>query len=201
MPVPPFLLPFLTPLTTGGLFGISNGSYSPTISISRNKITRNRHGIYQGAGSWISSRIIGNIISDNEERGIYTLTGNSIIIQNTITGNSIGIWEQAAGTAEIKGNIIKGNTIGIRVDYLSSPNISENIITGNVERGIELHRNARAAIYRNTISGSAIGINVILQSAAIASFNICDDPISVGEWSTVVGIYNARSDGTPVLMP
>lgn len=89
----------------------------------------------------------GNVISGNNNYGIYIQNANNNIVQNNI----IGLSESDSGYANGTGIRIAGqnNMVG---GYLNDVYHERNIISGNTNRGIEMSGNG------NTISGNVIGL-------------------------------------------
>ncbi|MCK5559259.1 MAG: right-handed parallel beta-helix repeat-containing protein [Thermoplasmata archaeon] len=162
------------------------GCYQSSPEISNNKIYNNDfEGIYIyfgapiilnneivnnmfGISAWVdtpSPRIENNNISSNKYWGIYcwAMSGApasfSIIKNNYIFNNSIGIKCREGASPTITNNIISYNREdGILCWYHSSPVISDNLIVNNDGNGISLGGYCNPVIVKNNISNNKDGI-------------------------------------------
>lgn len=173
---------------TGGFFGISILSSSPTIL--HNALTGNQYGMTSQNNA--SPIIAGNIIADNTNEGIDNFNNSSPTIQgNIISGNGRGILNSVDTAPTIVGNIIRNNNgAGVR-NVSSSPNFNGNLITGNATEGIS-SQGGSPTIISNTVSGNGgkgitneIGAsvniigNTVTDNGEEGVFNLSSSPIMI----------------------
>ncbi|MEW6102313.1 MAG: right-handed parallel beta-helix repeat-containing protein [bacterium] len=151
---------------------ISQGIYCSFSSpiITNNTITTN-HGIFCSSSSPI---ITNNTISaGNNYYGIYCSSSSPQIISNTISGCNNGIRYENYSSGTITNNTISGNSWGIYC-YYSSPNIINNTISGNSQHGI--YCDSSPNITNNTISkNSNCGIYCANFSSQITNNTISEN--------------------------
>jgi len=119
--------------------GIYNSVDAKLKRISNNKISDCDGGIIQDA----NTEVFNNIIEDNRT-GISSGFGeNSLIVNNTFTGNHRGITLWVSGGPTIIKNLIiagPGDTQGIYGDFLDSIFIENNLIVGYEWFAVGLHK-------------------------------------------------------------
>ena len=95
-------------------------------------------------GTWEISTITGNIVSNNNNAGIYLFGSNNIITGNNVCNNNNGIrLSSSSSNNSITGNNVCNNSYGIRL-YFSC----NNSITGNtlINDGLSVYKS-----YQNTV--------------------------------------------------
>lgn len=132
---------------------ILGGLYS---DINNNKVAGNNSTGIQLLASADSTEISNNIIIDNGGRGIYTDSDGTLVLNNTITGNSnYGIQLNSAKGAIIYNNdISNNNNRGIYVDGSDSVTIDSNIVTWNSDDGIFVYNSDYSTIINNIITNN-----------------------------------------------
>ena len=142
-------------------------------------------------------------------------TTNTIISENNIANNRVGIWlERSSNYNSISGNNITNNWDGIKLYSSSNNNIYGNNITANNGYGIWLERSSNNNIYGNNITNNWYGIcfnnspdnrfwhnNIIENTRQVydyalvspdipPSINVWDDgyPSGGNYWSDYVGV-------------
>jgi parallel beta-helix repeat protein len=147
-------------------------------------------GIYTSTAS--SKNVIkDNTVSDNNGAGIRTDSASGTIIkQNTISGNKVGIYPYRSNNNIIKANKISSCTVnGIRF-YMSSSNIvKENTISENND-GLYLYRASGNTFYHNNIIDNNRQAYLRLSTS-----NIWDNGAGEGNyWSDYTG-SDTNNDG------
>ncbi|MFN8441635.1 MAG: right-handed parallel beta-helix repeat-containing protein [Caldilineaceae bacterium] len=136
-----------------------------------------------------NAHITNSMIAENELNLIYSVSGTSLIVGNTIEKNKVhGVWISGMGTpyAVVKGNTVRDNgDIGIACQYYVS--VLDNSIYRNAGTGLNLYAGCEAS--RNIIAYNGNGgINANVDSTI--SYN------KVAENSTkIAGGASALSSG------
>ncbi|MBU0767413.1 right-handed parallel beta-helix repeat-containing protein, partial [Patescibacteria group bacterium] len=150
-----------------------DGTLTDNASISGFKITGATGNIPNGNGIYCkngASPIITNNTITGNSNGIYCDSSSPTITNNTITGNSNGIYCNSSTSPSITNNTISGNGEGI-LCHSSSPSITNNTISGNTGIGIYCYSSS-PTITNNTISGNNYGIYCDSSSPTITNNTI-----------------------------
>ena len=105
-------------------------SYQYHCNISYNIITGNYHGIKLYGADY--NTIIGNIVKDNDHRGIFlgSYSNDNIVARNTVNDNEYGVYLSNADNNEITCNLIASNDkAGL---YLRAGSTGNNISYNNI---------------------------------------------------------------------
>jgi len=147
-----------------------------------NAISNNNYGIISGL---VNNTISGNTITANDVCGIHSYSSsNNLILENTISGNPIGIWLEGWGNINntICNNSITNNDVGVLITgwiqiggggatlsiYSEIPSLppSNNTISGNIvsgnDYGIYIDASIGNTVVGNTISNNEFGIKVLV---------------------------------------
>ncbi len=201
--------------------GASNNVIGGTTTADRNVISGNSDsGVYIGDSSGLSNNVIeGNYIGTNaagtaavgnSRAGIVLnggLVGTTIIANNLVSGNQVGIYSNTATGAEVTGNIIGLNaaetaalpnsSYGVFFDGFASSDTlggtiagEGNVIAGNDDAGILL--NGASSI---TVQGNDIGLN----AAGNATFGNANEGILATSGATAVLIGGTVSGAGNVI--
>ncbi len=120
---------------SGSMYGILTVSHS--LTITGNVLTGN-----STAG-----------VSNGDHYGYYSGSSSATVKNNTISGSTYGIYNRNAVNSIISDNAIKGNNVGI-ADISSSPVIANNTATGNGSYNIYNGGNSAPIIKNNLILGA-----------------------------------------------
>ncbi|UCH88317.1 MAG: right-handed parallel beta-helix repeat-containing protein [Thermoplasmata archaeon] len=89
-----------------------------------------------------------------EQYGLFVQTNNTVIENNTITNNYLGVHYYFSSYNYLANNTIKSNTDGVRLTSASRNTIFNNIISNNGDDGIELDASKYNTIEHNTITNN-----------------------------------------------
>ena len=160
------------------------------IVLSDNTIDGNDNGIYsQAPGIQITDNILGSSTANTYE-GIFLDQGDATLTGNTITGGNIGlaIISFSGNSINSAGTLDSGNSI-------SGASVADVRLLAQAGTGYNPTLSVQAG---NTISGSAIGIDVEAGSATISGGTITDNGTGIefnnGGSGSVAGV---NFDGTP----
>jgi parallel beta-helix repeat protein len=178
----------LTPICTGytsyGIYLTGKGS-----SVTKTQIVANPNcyaayntGIWVGADASLS----GNFITGAGD-GIDVSAGNSIIANNTITGNrNYGISSYSTGTITIANNTITNNSYTGIWNSNGTLTIDNNTITNNGQYGIYSGSPNSTTISNNMLSGHYYGL-YLYQSSGAVSGNTISNNTGYGIYAALVG--------------
>ena len=145
-------------LNNTGYHGILTQNSSDN-AISYNTISGNG-----GSGIYIDDNsdninIHDNTISDHVQNVVLLLSDHSDIVNNDISGASVGLYIGGSNFITIKENDVSINKYGFQLNHSNNNNISENIVRDNTTNGIYLLRfNNDNEIFDNQITNSGNGI-------------------------------------------
>jgi uncharacterized repeat protein (TIGR01451 family) len=131
-------------------------SGSPACSVRGNNVTKNGSGILIGSNDTVS----GNLISENNDRGLRVGGSNSFIRGNLFRGNiNYGIDLEYCGTGgnTIMENNITGSLAGIWIQYSNDSNVARNNMTENASFGVWIGFSSNSTVHENFIKGSQVG--------------------------------------------
>jgi parallel beta-helix repeat protein len=178
---------------TSDTFGvlIAYGDYTTSNTIKNCNISNFDAGIYTNAKSSI---IINNTVKGNTHGIHLYFSENNTLINNTATSNQDGIYIYSSTNNILSNNIGSNNRYGIELFQDSNNNIlSNNIVNSNTQYGIQLWSNSNNNIISNNIvnSNTQNGIYLWLNSNNnIISNNIVN--------SNLRGIYLSSSSNNTV---
>jgi parallel beta-helix repeat protein len=146
--------------------GVQIDSADSPVHVLNNTIDGNIvAGIYESGGPFSNSRITGNIITNNNEAGIYLYNAHGVTIQgNQFSGNKHGMTFETMSSGAFQNVQISGNTLtgqrgnGIfllgRGGTLSSMSIGTNSFTNGAQWGISIEENNAGGITGVTATGN-----------------------------------------------
>jgi hypothetical protein len=146
----------------------SSGIYAfdATVTVLNNVVHTNYDGIYAPAGV----RIDGNRIYNNWHAGVRTYT-NSVIVNNLVYSNSVGIMGDYPFTGRISHNFIYANTNQAILIRAIGAFISNNTIYQIVGDGIRVQGGSRNVQVRNNILWVDSGYDIYVTLDSQAGFN------------------------------
>jgi len=141
-------------------------SYKSNIKLINSAITGNGYGAtgYIAAVycSNSNSQIIGNLIVNNDDFGIYTSDSSSLIVNNTIYGNYQGIRIASGGSVNIYNTILSDNTT----------NFATSSATATINLYYSLDNSANLPSEVNNIIGNILNISAQFMNAAAGDFSL-----------------------------
>ena len=175
----------------GNVSGLG-GAIDGTFDAHFNTVVGNRPVGLNCEGGWL---LEGNLIHDNGI-GIDVEWKNLMIVGNTISGNSTGIYNHEGDGSTMACNTIVGNTLGL--NDATNVMLTDTIVTSSITTNIKLNRDAGLAIQSCLVEGGAGEIAIEDTSHLTwGPGNIDADPLFVdpGQWDDA-GTPDDPSDDT-----
>jgi len=119
--------------------------------------------------------------------GIRIEAENTVIMNNILQDNTIGLYLFEANYSQIEGNVISNNSVGLCLVFSADVVISGNTIVNNMYDGIELYTSTNTLVTLNDISGNGqFGVSIGGDNNTVLKNNI------VGNAFYGVYIQNSR---------
>jgi parallel beta-helix repeat protein len=127
--------------------------------------------------------IMNSTIGPNTAKGIDSyVSPYAMVLNSTVAGNLDGIYLRESNNNSVIDNNISGNSIGLRVSSFTDASVKSNKFLSNTVEGVLVASSQGIYVENSTFSGNYLGVNISDNSTAYVYNNTIGNSTRDGVW-------------------